>query len=130
MQRSHLTSPHPAAAPSSSSIVITHRRTTSCAAGHRSLGRAHQRHPRWQRTGGKHTALTLPGLCTISPLASSYNGPGKPARTSPTTINDSDFGAPFNANQPWYIHNIQGLKLSNVLITGKRYNLELSALPP
>jgi polygalacturonase len=66
----------------------------------------------------------------LGPLASSYNGPGKPALSPITnvTISDSDFGDPFNGHQPWYIHNIQGLKLTNVLITGKRYNLELSAL--
>jgi polygalacturonase len=67
----------------------------------------------------------------LGPLASSYNGPGKPVILPITnvTISDSDFGDPFNSNQPWFIHNIQGLKLSNVFITGKRYNLQLSALP-
>jgi polygalacturonase len=64
----------------------------------------------------------------LGPLATSYNGAGK-AAIAPITnvsISDSDFGEPSNSNQPWFIHNVQGLKLSNVRISGKTYNLTLS----
>jgi len=63
----------------------------------------------------------------LGPLASSYNGAGKPAILPITnvSISDSDFGSPSNSQQPWFVHNIQGLKLSNVLIAGKRYDLTL-----
>jgi polygalacturonase len=65
----------------------------------------------------------------LGPLASSYNGAGKAAILPITnvSISDSDFGTPYNRTQPWFIHNIQNLKLSNVLVAGKSYNLTLSS---
>ncbi|WP_343730474.1 glycoside hydrolase family 28 protein [Duganella sp.] len=67
----------------------------------------------------------------LGPLASSYNGGGKPAilPISNVSISDSDFGDPVNRQQPWFIHNVLDLKLSNVLISGKSYSLTLTTLP-
>ena len=65
----------------------------------------------------------------LGPLASSYNGPGKPVvpPISDVTISDCDFGTPSNAARPWFIHHVTGLRLSNVTIAGKKYDGELSA---
>lgn len=66
----------------------------------------------------------------LGPLASSYNGAGRPdvqpiARVS---ISDSDFGTPANGAQPWFVHNAQGVRLTGVRIAGRRYSLELPGL--
>jgi polygalacturonase len=67
-------------------------------------------------------------MVLLGPVPSSYNGPGKPVIPPITNvvISDSDFGQPTNAAQPWYVHNVKGLRLSNVTIADKVYNQEIS----
>ncbi|GJI95323.1 hypothetical protein RugamoR57_20410 [Duganella caerulea] len=69
-------------------------------------------------------------IVILGPVASDYNGPlPMPAIVPVTgvTISDCDFGTPANMEQPWYLYNVQGLKLDNVTIGGKIHNTTLSA---
>ncbi|MES2126188.1 MAG: glycoside hydrolase family 28 protein [Pseudomonadota bacterium] len=68
-------------------------------------------------------------LLVLGPVAFDYNGaPGAAiVPVSGITIRDCDFGTPANTAQPWYLHNVRGLKLDNVTIAGKVYNTTLSA---
>ena len=78
---------------------------------------------------GGGSASCYQAFVLLGPLASSYNGPGR-AAVSPIaniTLSDCDFGTPANAARPWFIHNVAGLRLSNVTIGGKTYDLSLSA---
>jgi polygalacturonase len=66
----------------------------------------------------------------LGPVASDYNGPAPRPPVAPVldvTITDCDFGTPANADQPWYIYNVKGLKLSNAVIAGKRHDTTLSS---
>jgi polygalacturonase len=66
----------------------------------------------------------------LGPVASDYNGPAPRPEVPPVrdvTITDCDFGAPANAEQPWYLYNVQGVKLSNVKIGGKKFDTVLSS---
>ena len=68
-------------------------------------------------------------MVILGPVASSYNGPAG-ARVAPLmdiTITDCDFGTPRNAAQPWFLHNVRGLRLENVVIAGKTFSTTLSA---
>ncbi|WP_432380985.1 glycoside hydrolase family 28 protein [Duganella sp. P38] len=75
---------------------------------------------------GQHSCYQA--FVLLGPLATSYNGDGGKAIMPITnvSISDSDFGAPSNTRQPWFIHNVAGLKLSDVRIAGKTYNTTLS----
>jgi polygalacturonase len=69
-------------------------------------------------------------IVILGPVASDYNGPGPMPPVFPVTevsISDSDFGNPVNTEQPWYLYNVQGLRLNNVTIGGKVHNTVLSA---
>ncbi len=69
-------------------------------------------------------------LLLLGPVASSYNGPMPMPAISPLTditFSDCDFGTPVNAKQPWFLHNVQGVKLSNVTIAGVVYNTTLTS---
>jgi polygalacturonase len=66
----------------------------------------------------------------LGPVASDYNGPAPRPEVPPVrdvTITDCDFGTPANAAQPWYLYNVQGVKLSNVKIGGKKFDTVLSS---
>jgi polygalacturonase len=64
-------------------------------------------------------------MVLLGPVAASYNGPsGAPILPiMNVTVSDSDFGTPRNAAEPWFAYNVQGLKLRNVRIDGKEYNV-------
>ena len=68
-------------------------------------------------------------MVILGPVASSYNGPAGVAVLPVTdvTITDCDFGNPRNAAQPWFLHNVRGLVLKNVVIGGKAISTTLSA---
>ncbi|NVD70199.1 glycoside hydrolase family 28 protein [Duganella sp. BJB1802] len=69
-------------------------------------------------------------IVILGPVASDYNGPLPMPAVVPVTgvtIADCDFGTPANLEQPWYLYNVQGLKLDNVTIGGKVHNTTLSA---
>jgi polygalacturonase len=68
-------------------------------------------------------------LLLLGPVAFDYNG-DKPAEILPirdVTITDCDFGTPVNAAQPWYLYNVRNVRLSKVIIAGKRYDTVLQA---
>ncbi|MGV7206336.1 glycoside hydrolase family 28 protein [Oxalobacteraceae bacterium A2-2] len=73
--------------------------------------------------GGEYSCYQA--MVILGPVAGSYNGPkGVPILpVSNISISDSDFGTPRNAEQPWFTHNVEGLKLSKVRIAGKEYSL-------
>jgi polygalacturonase len=64
----------------------------------------------------------------LGPLASSFNGtPGTPILPlSNISISDSDFGSTRNGDEPWFVHNVQGLALRRVQVGGKTYDKELN----
>ncbi|MGH8853979.1 MAG: glycoside hydrolase family 28 protein [Telluria sp.] len=65
----------------------------------------------------------------MGPVAHSYNGSGHKAVLPVTniSISDCDFGTPKDSAKPWYAYNVQGLKLRNVTIAGKRFDTDISA---
>ncbi|RZA34139.1 MAG: glycoside hydrolase family 28 protein [Lysobacteraceae bacterium] len=68
-------------------------------------------------------------LLLLGPVAFDYNG-DKPAEILPirdVTITDCDFGTPVNTAQPWFIHNVRNVRLSNVTIAGMVHNTTLQA---
>ena len=64
-------------------------------------------------------------------MADDYNGLTQPPPTvypvQNVTIADCDFGTPADTAQPYYLYNIQGLTLDNVIISETSYNTTLSA---
>ncbi|MES2074760.1 MAG: glycoside hydrolase family 28 protein [Pseudomonadota bacterium] len=68
-------------------------------------------------------------IVILGPVASDYNGPGKPVvlPVSDIVVSDCDLGTPVNAAQPLYLYNVRGLKLRNVKIGGKPHNQTYSA---
>jgi polygalacturonase len=78
-------------------------------------------------SGGHYSSYQA--IVILGPVASDYNGPGKPVilPVSNITVTDCDFGTPVNTAQPLYLYNVKGLKLKNVKIGGKIYNKNLSA---
>jgi polygalacturonase len=68
-------------------------------------------------------------MVILGPVASSFNGtPGTPIPTlSRITVTDCDFGTPRNAEQPWFLHNVNAVALKNVTIAGKSISATLSA---
>ena len=71
-------------------------------------------------------------MVILGPVASSYNGPAGKTILPVTnvTITDCDFGTPKNAAQPWFLHNVQGLVLKNVVIAGKSISTVLADKQP
>lgn len=65
----------------------------------------------------------------MGPVAHSYNGSDKLPLLAATniSISDCDFGTPRSSAAPWFAYNVQGLKLRNVTIAGKRVDTEISA---
>ena len=66
----------------------------------------------------------------LGPVASDYNGPQPMPQVLPVTdvfITDCDFGTPVNAAQPWFLYNVKGLTLKNVVIAGKVHDTKLDA---
>ncbi|SFC90534.1 glycoside hydrolase family 28 protein [Massilia yuzhufengensis] len=65
----------------------------------------------------------------MGPVAHSYNGSeNKPVHAiTNISISDCDFGTPINGDKPWYAYNVQGLKLRNVRIGGKRFDTDITA---
>jgi polygalacturonase len=59
----------------------------------------------------------------LGPVAHSYNGPadGKVLPLTDVSISDCDFGTPKNSEQPWFVHNVRDVRLSNVRIGAKLY---------
>ena len=68
-------------------------------------------------------------IVILGPVASDYNGPGKPVvlPVSDIEVSDCDLGTPVNADKPLYLYNVKGLKLKNVKIAGKAVNKSFSA---
>jgi polygalacturonase len=68
-------------------------------------------------------------MVILGPVASSYNGPAgvSVAPLTDITITDCDFGTPRNVAQPWFLHNVRGLVLKNVVIAGKTISTTLTA---
>lgn len=68
-------------------------------------------------------------MVILGPVASSYNGPAGAAILPVTdvTITDCDFGNPRNGAQPWFLHNVRGLVLKNVIVGGKTISTTLTA---
>ena len=68
-------------------------------------------------------------MVILGPVASSYNGaPGTPILPlTGITITDCDFGTPVNAAQPWFLHNVKSVTLTNVVIAGKSWSTTLTA---
>jgi polygalacturonase len=68
-------------------------------------------------------------LVIVGPVASTYNGPGKPdiLPVRGVTISDCDFGTPVNSAQPAFLHNARDIVLKNVKVNGKIVNRTLSA---
>ena len=64
-------------------------------------------------------------MVLLGPVAASFNGTPGTAILPITnvTVSDSDFGTPRNSTEPWFAYNVQGLKLRNVRIDGKEYNV-------
>ena len=65
----------------------------------------------------------------MGPVAHSYNGAEKIPVLPATniTISDCDFGTPKSSATPWYAYNVQGLKLRNIIIAGKRFDTDITA---
>lgn len=65
----------------------------------------------------------------LGPVASDYNGEGKPAIAPITgvTVSDCDFGTPANAGEPYFLYNVRGLTLRAVTIGGRRRDGRYSA---
>jgi len=79
--------------------------------------------------GGK-SGSCYQAVVILGPVASDYNGPQPMPNVLPVrrvTIKDCDFGNPVNKEQPLYLYNVQGMKLENVTISGKRTDANLSA---
>jgi polygalacturonase len=79
--------------------------------------------------GGKKLSC-FQAIVILGPVASDYNGPAPRPQVLPVTnvtISDCDFGTPANAEQPYYLYNVKGLRLKNVTIGGKLHNETLSA---
>jgi polygalacturonase len=79
--------------------------------------------------GGKQVSC-YQAVVILGPVASDYNGPAPRPQVLPVTnvtISDCDFGMPANPEQPYYLYNVEDLRLKNVTIGGKVYNTVLSA---
>lgn len=79
--------------------------------------------------GGK-SGSCYQAIVILGPVASDYNGPQPIPAVMPVrrvTIKDCDFGNPVNDKEPIYLYNVQGLKLENVMISGKRVDATLSS---
>jgi polygalacturonase len=79
--------------------------------------------------GGKRGSC-YQALAMLGPVAADYNGAQPAPAVLPVrrvTISDCDFGQPVNAGEPIYLYNVQGLKLDNVTIGGKRIDATLSS---
>ena len=77
--------------------------------------------------GGK-SGSCYQAVVILGPVVSDYNGPQPMPAVLPVrrvTIKDCDFGNPVNEKEPVYLHNVQGLKLENVMISGKRVDAVL-----
>jgi polygalacturonase len=63
-------------------------------------------------------------LVIVGPVASTYNGPGKPPILPVTGvfISDCDFGNPVNGAQPAFVYNARQIVLKNVKAGGKTIN--------
>lgn len=68
-------------------------------------------------------------MVILGPVASSYNGPaGVPVLPLvDITLTDCDFGTVRNAAQPWFLHNVRGLKLTDVVVNGVTHTTTLAA---
>jgi polygalacturonase len=78
--------------------------------------------------GAKGGFSSYQAFVLLGPVAFDYNG-DKQLPILPImdiSISDSDFGNPANKEQPYYLHNVRGLKLRNVTIDGKVHNTMLS----
>jgi polygalacturonase len=64
-------------------------------------------------------------MVLLGPVATSFNGKeGTPVLPLMNiSVSDSDFGTPRNGAEPWFAYNVQGMKLRNVRIGGKEYNV-------
>jgi len=79
--------------------------------------------------GGKR-ASCYQAVVILGPVASDYNGAQPAPLVLPVrrvTIKDCDFGSPVNEKEPIYLYNVQGLKLENVTIAGKRIDTVMSS---
>jgi polygalacturonase len=77
------------------------------------------------------TASCYQAIVIQGPVAADYNGLTTPPPTvypvQNVTIADCDFGTPTDIMEPYYLYNVQGLTLDNVVIGGTTYNTTLSA---
>ncbi len=76
--------------------------------------------------GGNYSCYQA--MVILGPVASDYNG-SEPPTIVPVhdiTIENCELGTPYNAQQPWYLHNVRGLTLKNVTIGGTVHNRTLS----
>jgi polygalacturonase len=79
--------------------------------------------------GGK-SGSCYQAVVILGPVVSDYNGPQPMPAVLPVrrvTIKDCDFGNPVNGKEPVYLHNVQGLRLENVMISGKRVDAVMSS---
>ena len=87
------------------------------------------------RVGNVTTAQGTKASCyqamvVLGPVANDYNGSEPMPAVLPVTdvtITDCDFGTPVQAEQPFYLFNVKGVVLKNVVVAGKAYNTTLSA---
>lgn len=63
----------------------------------------------------------------LGPVVSSFNGPPQTTISplSNVSISDSDFGTARNGDEPWFAHNVKGLILRAVRISGATYDKEI-----
>jgi len=70
-------------------------------------------------------------IVVLGPIASDYNGPLQPppaiVPVRDVTIRDCDLGTPVNEAQPFYLFNVEGLKLANVKVGAKVHDETLSS---
>lgn len=79
---------------------------------------------------GAKSASCYQAIVILGPVASDYNGSQPMPAALPVrrvTIENCDFGTPVNEKEPIFLYNVQGLKLDNVVIGGKRMDATLSS---
>ena len=79
-------------------------------------------------SGGHYSCYQA--LVVQGQVAADYNGSGPSPAVLPVTditISDCDFGTPANAAHPYYLYNVQGLRLNNVTIAGVKFNTTLTS---
>ncbi|MFZ6819632.1 glycoside hydrolase family 28 protein [Undibacterium sp. Ji22W] len=69
-------------------------------------------------------------MVILGPVTSDYNGPQPVPKILPVnrvTIEECDFGVPVNQRSPFFLFNVEGLLLKNVIINQVRYDQSLNS---